>query len=137
MKVPTFGEHDLNEVERGRYQTLRTSLRPFRHLIEGRSVLDFGASYGLSAVVLIEMGASDVWGVEPDLARVERVNRLIADMGLAGRVTLSHLQDTRHLDCPDGSFRFILANAVLEHIPQPREEYIREIWRVLDEDGTL
>lgn len=129
--------NDLEPIERNRYETLRQSLSPFRDLIDGQRVLDFGASYGLSAVALIEYGASYVWGVEPDADRVERGARWMASLGLSDQVKLSYVKDTRKLDAPDASFGFILANAVFEHIPQPRAEYVRELWRVLAPRGTL
>jgi SAM-dependent methyltransferase len=128
---------ELSPIERKRYETLREALRPFKQLIEGQHVLDFGAAYGLSAVVLIEHGASYVWGVEPDAERVEKGTRWMRQLGLSARVKLSYVDDTRKLDAPDCSFGFIVANAVFEHIPQPRTEYIRELWRLLAPGGTF
>lgn len=132
-----MGLSELSAIERGRYETLRTSLRPFRNLIQGKRVLDFGASYGLSAIVLIEYGARDVWGVEPDKERVTNGTRWIKTMGLGERVALSYVADTRRLPAADAAFGFILANAVFEHIQQPRAEYVRELWRLLAPGGTL
>lgn len=136
--LPTrFASFELDPVEQARYQDLRASLQPYSHLFAGKRVLDFGASYGLSAVVLIEFGASHVWGVEPEAWRVEQGTEFMSRLGIADRVKLSHVVDTTKLDAPDGSFGFILANAVLEHIPQPRTAFIRELWRVLARGGTL
>jgi SAM-dependent methyltransferase len=45
--------------------------------------------------------------------------------------------ETHRLDFPAGHFDVVVANAVIEHIPQPRQEHIREIWRVLRPGGTL
>ena len=67
-----FAALDLSPIEQARYRDLRDSLRPFCHLFAGKRVLDFGASYGLSAAVLVELGASYVWGVEPEKWRVEK-----------------------------------------------------------------
>lgn len=133
----TFASFDLSAVEHKRYQELREALRPFRNLIEGRRVLDFGASYGLSAAVLIELGASFVWGVEPEAWRVEKGAEFMSRLGITDSVALSHVEDTTRLDAPDSSFGFILANAVFEHIPQPRAPYVRELWRLLVPGGTL
>ena len=132
-----FATLDLNEVEHARYRRLRESMRPCAHLFEGKRVLDFGASYGLSAAVLIEFGASYVWGVEPEKWRVEKGKEFMSRLGIADRVELVHLEDTRKLPLDDESFGFILANAVFEHIPQPRTAYIRELWRVLAPGGIL
>lgn len=132
-----FASLDLDAVEQARYRDLRVALRPFSSLFEGKHVLDFGASYGLSAVVLIEFGASYVWGVEPEAWRVEKGMEFMSTLCIADRVRLSHIEDTRKVTAPDAAFGFILANAVLEHIPQPRTEYICELWRLLAPGGTL
>jgi SAM-dependent methyltransferase len=34
-------------------------------------------------------------------------------------------------------FDFVLANGVFEHIPPPRSNYVREVWRVLKPGGCL
>jgi SAM-dependent methyltransferase len=133
----TFASFDLSAVEQKRYLDLRTALRPFSGLFEARRVLDFGASYGLSAAILIEFGASYVWGVEPEAWRVEKGMEFMSRLGIADRVKLSHVEDTRRLNAPDSSFGFILANAVFEHIAQPRAAYVRELWRLLALGGTL
>jgi len=132
-----FAKLDLNAVEHARYRDLRESLQPFRHLFADKRVLDFGASYGLSAAVLIEFGASHVWGVEPELWRVEQGWEFLKKLGIADRVELVHREDTAQLGVPDASFGFVLANAVFEHIPQPRTAYIRELWRVVAPNGIL
>jgi 2-polyprenyl-3-methyl-5-hydroxy-6-metoxy-1,4-benzoquinol methylase len=132
-----FTSLDLNPKDRIRYQTLRDTLSPYKSAIEGKRVLDFGAAFGLSAAVMIEYGASYVWGIETDEERVRMGQKFLATLGLSDRVKLSHVEDTRKLDVPDSSFDLVLVNAVLEHIPQPRTEYIREMWRVLTPGGTL
>lgn len=133
----SFDSLELDAVEKNRYRDLKEALRPYKSLIEGRRVLDFGASYGLSAAVLMEFGASYVWGVEPEAWRVEKGGEFMSRLGLADRVKLVHVEDTRKLEADDASFGFILANAVLEHIPQPRTAYIRELWRLLAPGGAL
>jgi ubiquinone/menaquinone biosynthesis C-methylase UbiE len=132
-----FSTFELSEVEQKRYQDLRAAFEPFRARIEGKRVLDFGASYGLSGVVLIEFGASFVFGVEPEKWRVEKGREFIDRLGLTGQIELVHVSDTSSLEVDDSSFSFILANAVFEHIPQPRDAYVRELWRVLSPGGTL
>jgi ubiquinone/menaquinone biosynthesis C-methylase UbiE len=37
----------------------------------------------------------------------------------------------------DEEFDTVLPNAVLEHIPQPRDARIRDLWRVLKSGGVL
>src|SRR6058998_3901430 len=126
-----------NEVERQRYLTLRTTLAEFVNLFRGRRVLDYGASYSLSMCALIALGAGDVIGVEPDDNRVRRGQGILRDLGYSSRATLSHVPDTTRLPLADGAVEVVIANAVLEHIPQPRGAYIAEMWRVLAPGGHL
>lgn len=136
--APRFGQFlESGGTERGRYDTLRRNLSEYRVLLEGKRVLDFGASYGLSACALMELGAGSVVGVEPDRQRVERGAVIVARMQLHSRIRLLRLEDTSNLPFADGYFGVVLANAVLEHIPQPRAKYIREMWRVLSPGGHL
>ena len=133
----SFISYEHDETERARYRTVLCTLSELRRFIEGRRVLDFGASYGLSLCALLETGARFVVGVEPDKQRVERGVCLLADLGLESRVSLIQISDTRGLPFCDGAFDTVLANAVLEHIPQPRAQYIREIWRLVKRGGYL
>jgi SAM-dependent methyltransferase len=126
-----------NPVERNRYQALKVALEPLRIHFAGKRLLDFGASYGLSACALIELGASTVVGVEPEASRVTRGQEIVSALGLSDRIVLRHVEDTCHLGLPDGSFDTILANAVFEHIPQPRHRHVQEVWRVLADGGVL
>lgn len=119
----------IDAVESGRQETLRDTLYRWRHLFAGKHCLDFGASYGLSMQVLSDFGAAVVVGVEPDEKRVMR--------GRAAGWDIRHVPDTRCLPFAGQAFDFILCNAVLEHIPQPRTAYIREMWRVLARGGHL
>lgn len=136
--VTTFDELlGYNPVEKTRIATLRDALRLHAPLFAGKRVLDFGASQGLSAVVMTELGAQSVLGVEPDRDRVDMGIRMLAQAGLNDRISLRHVPDTRTLPLPSASVEFILANAVFEHIPQPRDAYIRELWRVLAPHGVL
>jgi ubiquinone/menaquinone biosynthesis C-methylase UbiE len=124
-------------IERERYRALKQTLRPLRPHFAGKRVLDFGASYGLSACALAELGAASVVGVEPDAQRVTRGCEIIADLRLDARISLHHVADTRRLELPDESVDVVLANAVLEHIPQPRRQHVGEVWRVLRAGGVL
>jgi ubiquinone/menaquinone biosynthesis C-methylase UbiE len=126
-----------NPVEQERYRSLKVALRSLRSYFAGKRVLDFGASYGLSACVLAELGAASVVGVEPDASRVTRGREIIAALGLTDRISLHHIEDTRRLELADESVEVVLANAVLEHIPQPRHDHVGEVWRVLSRDGVL
>lgn len=124
-------------VEQARYRTLEETLASLRGLFEGRRVLDFGASYALSVCALLELGAAEAVGVEPDAERVRLGRELLARTDHGSRATLYQVADTRRLPFAAGSFDVVLANAVFEHIPQPREAYLREVWRVLRRGGFL
>src|SRR6266850_723415 len=101
-------------IEQDRYHALKGALNTLRPHLAGKRVLDFGASYGLSACAMVEFGAASVVGVEPDAARVRRGREIIAALGLSDRISLIHVEDTRHLAMPDEMFDTVLANAVLE-----------------------
>ncbi len=126
-----------DERDARRYRTLLETLEGFLPLIAGREVLDFGCAHATSVCALLELGASRVVGIEPDLERVELGRKLLAKLGVEDRAEILHVVDTRKLPFPDGAFSSVLGNAVLEHIPQPREAYIRELWRVLAVGGHL
>ncbi len=123
--------------ETRRYLTLKQTLEPLRPLFQSRRVLDFGASHGPGICALLELGALEVVGVEPGELWVRHGEQILEAAGFGERAALLHVPDTRHLPFPDADFDVVLVNAVLEHIPQPRAEYIREIWRVLRPGGTL
>lgn len=126
-----------DRVEQQRYLTLREVLSSFAGLFAGRRVLDFGASYALSTCALLELGAREVLGLEPDEARVLRGQQILRDLGYDNRATLEHMRDTRRLALADACVEVVIANAVLEHIPPPRLPYVRELWRVLGPGGYL
>jgi len=125
------------DLERRRYSFILGTLVAHRALFAGRRALDFGASWGTSAIALSRAGASEVVGVEPVLGRVERGRQLIARAAPGVAIAMHHVEDTLHLPFKDGEFPFVLANGVIEHIPQPRDAYLREVWRVLAPEGHL
>jgi ubiquinone/menaquinone biosynthesis C-methylase UbiE len=126
-----------SDVERQRYSSLREILATRMRLFAGRRVLDFGASWGTSAIALARSGAREVIGVEPDSARIEKGHTLIAQSAPHALISLYHVPDTSTLPFADGEFPFILANGVFEHVPQPRDRYLSEVWRVLRRGGHL
>lgn len=124
-------------IELARYQNLKTILVDWRDLFAGQTVLDFGASSGLSTAALLFHGANSVIGIEPDESRVATGVTMLRTAGLSRSATLLHTVDTRSLPFKDESFIFILANGVIEHIPQPRYQYVRELWRLVSAGGYL
>jgi len=124
-------------VEQQRYLTLKTTLSSISELIEGKRILDFGASYALTTCALLETGAKQVIGIEPDMHRVERGNVILNDLAYDSQASLQHIENTAKLPFEDASFDVVIANAVLEHIPSPRTPYIREMWRLVSKGGYL
>jgi SAM-dependent methyltransferase len=135
--MDVFLECVSDPKERRRYQTLKQTLGPLRPIFAGRRVLDFGASHGPAVCALLELGAAEVVGVEPGAEWVRAGERILAAGRFGSRARLLHVPDTRLLPFTNASFDLVLVNAVLEHIPQPRADYIREIWRVLRPGGYL
>ena len=129
-----LSEHPIEEQ---RFWTLKQTLADFSDLLRDRTVLDFGASYGLSAHALLQLGARRVIGVEPDEDRVRKGEELLRTGGYGEQATIFHNPDTRQLGLDSGSVEVVIANAVLEHIPRPRTAHIRELWRVLAPGGHL
>lgn len=124
-------------IERERYATLLETLASWKPLFTGHRVLDFGASWGTSLIALSRLGASEIVGVEPSPTRVERGRKMLAKATHEAKISLINIQNTAQLPFANGEFKFILVNGVLEHIPQPRDPYIRELWRVLAPHGHL
>src|SRR5205807_9086181 len=55
--------------------------------------------------------------------------------GFEGRITLE-LIDAKRLPYPTGSFRALISNSIVHHIPEPAK-VIAEMVRVLEPGGTL
>jgi ubiquinone/menaquinone biosynthesis C-methylase UbiE len=125
-----------SDIERGRYRSLVVSLQAYAHLFRDQRVLDFGASWGTSAVALLRAGARHVIGIEPSSERVAQGHDLIRALDLEEHISLFHISDTRRLPWADDQFPFVLANGVVEHIPRPaRLEILREVWRLIAPAG--
>lgn len=131
--IRNFGRPEHADV--GGSHTLLHTLSGFREYFQGRRGLDYGASYGVSMCAILELGAEKVVGVEIDEWRVIEGRRILADYG--HRAELLHTPDTTALPFADGEFDCVLCNAVLEHVPQPRDAHVREMWRLVRPGGVL
>lgn len=123
--------------EHTRYRTLLSTLHDWSEHFSDKAVLDYGCSWGTSIVALLRLGARHVVGVEPEEARVMKGKQVLQTLGLDKVSEIHYVADTLKLPFPDASFDFVLANAVFEHIPQPRDRYLTELWRVLAPGGHL
>jgi SAM-dependent methyltransferase len=124
------------KAQQHRSETLYRTLQPLGQFLEGRDVLDFGGE-ALSTIPLLDCGAASVVAWQPDEERVAESNRLLKRHGYYRGTVMrgEYAPDLSYF----GSERFdtVIANAVLEHIPQPRGAYIAELWRVLKSGGHL
>jgi SAM-dependent methyltransferase len=127
--------HIGSDIERRRYVALLDAFARLRPWCGGR-VLDFGASFAVSMLALREIGIEDVDGVEVQGSRVTLGRLMLREAG-ADPNRLLHVPETQYLPYPSATFDTVLANAVLEHIPQPRAPYLKELWRVLKPGGHL
>jgi len=122
---------------RDRLPIMRASFAALARHVRGKRVLDYGCGIGLSAVVQVESGAAHVTGVDLFEERIIEGRPFVASMGLSDRIRLEHAPDTRQLPFAGGAFEVVTCNAMLEHIPQPRDAWIREIWRMVAPGGML
>lgn len=88
-------------------------------------------------VALLRNGAEEVVGTEPDQTRVDMARARIEIAAPSAKAKIVKTGYEASLPFADGEFPFILTNGVLEHIPQPRDAYVRELWRVLSPGGHL
>jgi len=105
---------------------------------EKKRVLDIGSGSGSSALVMLDLGAAYVTGVEIIPGFVDLARMRAADERVSDRVTFQHVTDTTHLPFADRSFDIITFNAVLEHLPPAlRSPILKEAWRCLAPGGLL
>lgn len=106
--------------------------------LQGKRILDVGAGGGSSSLMLMDLGAAQVFGVEPDAGLVELARLRAADEGLAERATFLHVLDTSRLPLADDLVDVVIFNAVIEHIPPAlRTAILQEAWRCLQPGGLL
>ncbi|HEX5276607.1 MAG TPA: class I SAM-dependent methyltransferase [Fluviicoccus sp.] len=80
-------------------------------------------------------GVTEIVGIEPDAAMLDRARRQAATLGLKARLTLA-VGDAQALDFPDESFDTVLMCLVLCTIPDPLKA-LQEARRVLKPDGRV
>ncbi len=105
--------------------------------LAGKNVLDFGSGTGALAVAIALKGAT-VTATDPTSISLEACNWRARYFGLdADRVKTVAVGIEPGLPFPDGSFDMVTCNSVFEFIPSRRDEYIRELVRVLRPGGHL
>lgn len=105
--------------------------------LSGKTVLDFGSGTGALAVAIALRGAS-VTATDPTRVSLDACEWRARYFGLdAERVRTVALNVEPGLPFPDGSFDMVTCNSVFEFIPERREEYVRELVRVVKPGGHL
>lgn len=99
--------------------------------IKGKKLLDIGCSYGWFPKVVLDLGAKEVFAIEPDQRKIAIAKKVApkADIsqGYAGK-----------LKYPANKFDIVTLFDVIEHVPKNTEsQVIKEIARVLKPRGYL
>ena len=106
-----------------------------KELTPGRRGLDAGCGAGARDVYDFWKGGYDIYGIDAVEENIQVATRLHPE--IADRVSTA---DMRYpLDYPDGSFDFVMCNAVIQHIDakQVYEVTLRELVRILKPGGVL
>jgi 2-polyprenyl-3-methyl-5-hydroxy-6-metoxy-1,4-benzoquinol methylase len=105
--------------------------------LAGKQVLDFGSGTGALAVAVALKGAT-VTATDPTAVSLEACEWRAKYFGLdAQQVRTVQIGTAAGLPFPDASFDVVTCNSVFEFIPQRRDDYVRELVRVLRPDGHL
>jgi SAM-dependent methyltransferase len=105
--------------------------------LKGKDVLDFGSGTGALAVAVALKGAR-VIAADPTPASLAACNWRGRYFGLEeGRMLAVAIGAEPGLPFPTASFDMVTCNSVFEFIPTRRDEYIRELVRVLRPGGHL
>lgn len=98
--------------------------------LHGRRILDCGCGTGQYVLALLAAGG-DVWGIEYEAEKVAEFKTNNPEH--AHRVSVGDIQS---IAFEDNSFDIVLANEVLEHVPDDAQG-LREMFRVLKGGGQL
>jgi SAM-dependent methyltransferase len=92
--------------------------------------MDLGCGDGLlTRILLEEVGARQIVGVDPDPAEASRAEKL-------GIYSIVHTVGGNSVPEPDGSFDWVLSNSVLEHIEE-LDPILGEVGRLLRSNGQF
>jgi ubiquinone/menaquinone biosynthesis C-methylase UbiE len=104
------------------------------HDIEGKRCLDAGCGGGRASILLLDMGAAEVVGVDLSARNVATCTRIARERGHAN----AHFRQCNLLDLPfeDASFDVVFSNGVLHHTQDP-DQALWEVARVLRTGGRF
>lgn len=142
MLVKEHGDWWLDEIERRQDPTyLRRRLESLIArfgTVKDKKILDMGSGGGSSALVLMDLGAASVQGVEPNGELVNIATVRAHDEGMSDHVSFTQIADTSKLPFESNSFDIVTFNAVLEHIPPAmRTPILKEAWLCLKPGGLM
>ena len=113
-----------------------------RDLLDGVTVkakrcLDFGSGVGGAAMLLVnELGAERVIGVDVEAAAVERARDAIRGAGLDAQIGFDVIEPEGELPLANASVDLAITKDVICHVKDKRKLFA-EIWRVLEPGGTF
>ena len=103
--------------------------------LSGKRVLDIGCGLGGADVVLVrELGAGHVVGIDIEEPLVDRARQLVADAGLGDRIEIQ-LVEPGPLPFDEGFFDVVFSKDSIIHIPDKPRFYI-DVLRVLRPGGV-
>jgi len=110
-------------------------LERLKELVPGERGLDAGCGAGARDVYALWSCGYDIWGVDVVEENIKIVSELHPE--IAGRVSVADLRYP--LAFSDGSFDFVICNAVIQHIPPDVVKSITlpELARVLKRGGVM
>lgn len=102
-------------------------------------VLDYGCGAAATSVNLARiLPQARITGVDINPRFIEIGQALIAELGMANRVTVSTIELHEPLPLPPERFDIVMCGGVIEHIhPRRRAFYLGQMWRVLRTGGRL
>lgn len=124
-------------LTRGRTRAFREKLVGLARLTAGEAVLDVGCGTGSLAIVAKrQVGPTGVvCGIDPSPAMIARARSKASKAGAEVRFETGVAEA---LPFPDARFDVVLSTLMLHHLPrQVRQQFVREVRRVLTPDGRL
>ena len=102
----------------------------------GGDALDLGSGTALIPIELCKrVEECRVMAIDLSIAMLEVARYNVEIAGFRDRIVLDHL-DGKDLPFEDDSFRMVLSNSIVHHIPDPRAVF-REAMRIVEPDGLV
>ncbi|HUL19847.1 MAG TPA: class I SAM-dependent methyltransferase [Thermodesulfobacteriota bacterium] len=139
------GRYFRDEIERSEnpnylQRKIEILVREFGIVLSHKKLLDFGCGAGASTLIFLRCGATDVTGVEVDDSLLDIARLRLNDFfqGSYQLTKIEYIDGQYSTPFSDGAFDIVWAQAIMEHVlPIQRKLVLRELWRVLRQDGLL